>query len=57
MVEVADSQLEVWVKEPPRNGMANEAIRRALADYFKTPTSNIRLISGFSSKQKVFEIV
>jgi len=46
----------VWVKEPPVHGKANIAILNVLAKYFKLPASKIRLISGFSSKQKVFEI-
>jgi len=46
----------VWVKEPPVQGRANIAIIKVLAEYFKVSNSQIRLISGFSSKQKVFEI-
>ncbi|MBI4138475.1 MAG: DUF167 domain-containing protein [Candidatus Wildermuthbacteria bacterium] len=46
----------VSVKEPPKEGKANRAIISALADYFSIPQSSIRLVSGFSSKQKVFEI-
>jgi uncharacterized protein YggU (UPF0235/DUF167 family) len=47
---------KVAVKEAPINGQANEAIIEALAEYFDTAKSNINLISGQSSKQKVFEI-
>lgn len=47
---------KVSVKEAPVDGKANEAIIKALADYFDVPKSNITLISGQSSKQKVFEI-
>ncbi len=46
----------VAIKEPPAKGKANAAIARALAEYFKVATSAVRLVSGFSSKQKVFEI-
>ncbi len=46
----------VAVREPPVKGKANKAIARALADYFKVAPSAVRLVSGFSSKQKVFEI-
>ncbi|HEY4508974.1 MAG TPA: DUF167 domain-containing protein [Candidatus Paceibacterota bacterium] len=46
----------VSVKEPPRQGKANEAIMKALAEYFKVSFSEIRLVSGASSKKKVFEI-
>ncbi len=46
----------VWVKEPPVQGRANMAIRKALAKHFKVSPSQVNLISGASSKQKVFEI-
>ncbi len=46
----------VAVKEPPRKGKANAAIVRLLAEYFKVAPSAVRLVSGFSAKQKVFEI-
>jgi uncharacterized protein (TIGR00251 family) len=46
----------VAVKEPPIKGKANKAIVRLLAEHFNVAASAIRLVSGFSSKQKVFEI-
>ena len=47
----------VWVKEPPKGGKANRAIIKALALYFNVAPSCVNLVSGFSSKQKVFEIL
>ena len=47
----------VAVREPPVNGLANAAIRKALAGYFKVAPSCVQLASGFSSRNKVFEIV
>jgi uncharacterized protein YggU (UPF0235/DUF167 family) len=47
---------KVSVKEAPVAGKANEAIIEALAEYFDTAKSNITLISGQTSKQKIFEI-
>ncbi len=47
---------KVAVKEAPVAGQANEAIIRALAEYFATARSRIRLVSGQTSKQKIFEI-
>jgi hypothetical protein len=55
--KIDDSNFVVSVKEPPVQGRANAAIAKALADYFKVSASQVRLISGFSSKQKVFEIL
>lgn len=49
-------ELAVYVKEPPIQGRANMAILKALAKHFNISPSQIKLISGASSKQKVFEI-
>jgi uncharacterized protein YggU (UPF0235/DUF167 family) len=46
----------ISVTEPPIKGLANRAIEKVLSEYFKVPFSSVRLISGFSSKQKTFEI-
>ncbi len=54
--KLGDYNFAVSVKEPPKDGRANKAIIKALAEYFKVSPFSIRLISGFSSKQKVFEI-
>lgn len=48
--------LHVWVNQPPLEGKANKATIEALADYFKTSKTNVKLISGAKSKYKFFEI-
>lgn len=48
-------QLHVYVKEPPLEGRANNAVVESLANYFKVPKSTVRLISGAKSKNKLFE--
>lgn len=47
----------VAVKAPPVDGKANAAILKALAKYFRVPLSNLRMVSGFASRQKVVEIM
>lgn len=37
MEKIDDSRLRVSVKEPPRDGRADAAIVRAVADYFNFP--------------------
>ena len=46
----------VSVREQPVKGKANEAIRNALAVYFKTGSSRVRIVSGHTSRNKVIEI-
>lgn len=47
----------VAVKEPPKDGRANRAIVKAIAAHFNIASSCVNLVSGFSSRQKVFEIL
>lgn len=53
---IDSSHFVVAVKEPPKNGKANEAVAKALAAYFDVAPSRVQLASGFSAKQKIFEI-
>lgn len=46
---------EVKVKEPPREGRANQAIIKLLAQHFGVPQSQVRILSGFKSRSKVIE--
>ena len=55
--KIDETHFTVWVMEPPREGRANRAIIGALANYFDVAPSRIRLISGFASREKVFEII
>lgn len=47
---------KVWIKEVPEDGKANEAVIKALAKYFDTAKSNIELIKGSTSSEKIFNI-
>jgi len=54
---IDETHFVVAVKEPPVKGKANQAIARALADFFDIPVSSIKLKAGFSNNQKIFEIL
>jgi len=56
ITSVGDAEFNVAVKEPPREGRANAAIARALAEHFGVAQSRVRLISGFASRTKTFDI-
>ena len=47
----------VKVKEPPHEGKANQAVVKLLAEHFGIPKSQVRIVSGFTSKNKVVDIV
>ena len=46
----------VKVKEPPKEGKANQAVIKLLAGHFGVSQSQVRILSGFRSKNKVVEV-
>jgi len=54
--QIDASTYAVSVKEPPIDGRANDAILKSLAKYFSISPSKITLISGHTSKIKIFEV-
>lgn len=54
--KISDSSFVVAVKEVPEKGKANQAITKALAEFFDIQAESVILISGQTSKQKIFEI-
>jgi len=46
----------VKVKEPAREGRANQAVVELLAEHFGVPKSKVRILSGFGSRTKVIEV-
>ena len=55
--KIDDSHFVVAVKEPPQNGLANKGIVRAMANYFKVAQSRVVVKKGFTSKNKIIEII
>ncbi len=54
--QVGENAFEVRVTVPPEKGKANKKVIELLAKHFHTAKSNIELVSGETSKEKVFEI-
>lgn len=52
--EGAAAQLKITVQAPPVEGRANEALVAFLAQMFSVPKSAVELVSGESSRSKVF---
>jgi len=48
--------LMVKVKEPPREGQANHTVIKLLAQHFGVPQSQVKILSGFRSKNKVIDV-
>ena len=47
---------DVWVREAPDKGKANQAVVEALSDYLDVARSRINVVSGLASRNKVVEV-
>lgn len=54
--KIDENHYVVAVKEMPTEGRANKAVIEALAEYFKVKRSEVNILSGFKSKQKIIQI-
>lgn len=54
--KTGEGSYSVWVRAKPADGKANEAVIKALAEYFHTARSNVILVKGHTSKLKLFEL-
>ena len=44
---------EIWIREAPEKGRANEAVIRALSGHLDIPKSKLCIVSGHQSKNKI----
>ena len=56
IAKTSNDSFTVSVRETPIDDSANWAIIRAIAQHFKVTQSQVSIISGFKSKQKVMEV-
>ncbi len=54
--KTGENSFTVRVKAKPSDGKANDAVREALSEYFGVKRSQVTLLIGAASRQKVFEI-
>lgn len=54
--QTGENEYNVAVQEPPIGGKANDAVVRALADYFGVLRAQVKIISGHTARKKVVEI-
>jgi len=55
--KTSEREFTIRVKAPPTEGRANDAVVKALAEYFDVPKSRVSLSRGASSKIKIFDIL
>jgi|AntAceMinimDraft_16_1070373.scaffolds.fasta_scaffold19989_2 uncharacterized protein (TIGR00251 family) len=54
--KIDDNHFLVFIKEFPIKGRANKAIIKLIAKHFKIPMTQVKIVSGAKSKQKVIKI-
>lgn len=50
------THFSITVKSPARDGKANTAIERALADFLNVPVWKVTTLHGHASRQKIVEV-
>lgn len=56
IVQVDQNVFKIRVQAPPENGKANIRVGEILAEYFNVPKTSVTLVSGTSSREKIFQI-
>jgi len=46
----------IRIKEPPKEGKANQAVIKMLAKYFDISQSQVRILSGLKRRNKVIQV-
>lgn len=54
--QIEKDYYEIRVTVVPEKGKANKKVIEILSKQFKVPKSNIRLVKGETSREKIFEI-
>jgi len=54
--KIGNRDFLIWVKEKPQEGKANKAVIAILAGYFGVSKSEVILLKGQTSKEKIFEV-
>ncbi|MGI0046029.1 MAG: DUF167 domain-containing protein [Nitrosotalea sp.] len=55
-IEVKGDQIKIGVMVRPQRGEANAEIIKKIANYFQVHRSNVRLVSGQKSRNKIVQV-
>jgi uncharacterized protein (TIGR00251 family) len=50
-------EIIVSIKSRPEHGRANRELVKRLAEYFGVSEQNVRIVSGFTSRKKLVEVI
>ena len=51
-----DNRFEIAVKQKPIQNLANRRVVEIISAHFRTPTGNVRIISGHRSPSKILSV-
>lgn len=54
---VENNEIKISLKSKPELGKANRELTKSLSEHFNVSTNKIKILSGFSSRKKVVEIL
>ena len=54
--KIAENELRVCVKAPAKEGKANAAVLKAVAEYFAVAPSRVVLLHGARGKRKIISV-
>ncbi len=57
LVEQTEQGLRVWLRAQPQDGKANWALVCVLADHYGVAKSDVKILRGQASKNKLVEII
>jgi uncharacterized protein len=55
-IEVKGDKIEIGVMSRPQRGKANSEVIKKIAKHFGVSSSNVRLVSGEKSRNKIIEV-
>jgi len=53
VVKISDKEYEIWIKEKPVDGKANESLIKLLKKHFG---KEVKITAGFSGRKKIVEV-
>jgi len=56
-IEIKDNQIEIGIMAMPMQGKANIEIIKKIAKHFGLSQSNVRIVAGKRSREKVVEVI
>ena len=57
VTEISDQVLEIWVREPAENNLANHRILEIVGEFYEIPLHKLRMISGHHSWTKKIQVL